>query len=196
MRDVLLALLFHVGILLGVVIAIGHTEAALHGLRNVTRAVLCILTGAKIEKRVYPDAVQMPDLGEHVLPIFHRLDSAEFFLERLSPHRLDRLFVHSAGVIIADFLCFRRELRIDVYLRCLAGNRVQRVVVALDQLIEGAPPGILWWNLGSLDPCAGGVAEEIVTGLHRRIHVFRIDGRRILCDLRLRLSAQSKRSDN
>jgi hypothetical protein len=72
---------------------------------------------------------------------------------------------------------------------------VQRVVVALDQLIESAPPGILWWDLGSLDPRAIGVAEEIVTGLHGRIHVFRIDGRRILCDLRLRLSAQAKRSD-
>ena len=56
-RDVLLALLLHIGVLFRVVIAIGHAESALYGLRDVARAVLRVLTGAKIKKCINADAV-------------------------------------------------------------------------------------------------------------------------------------------
>ena len=195
MRDVLLPLLFHVGILLRVVIAIGHTETALHCLCDVARTVLCVLAGAKIEKRIHADRVQVRNLREHILSIFDHLDFVELVLQWLGAHRFDRLFVHSAGVIVSDLLCFRCELRIDRGFRRLLGNDVQRVAVALDQLIESAPSGIFRRDLGAFDPRAVGIAEEIVTGLHGRIHVLRIERRLILCDLRLRPSEQAKRTE-
>ena len=51
MRDVLLALILHVGVRLRVVITIGHTEPALHRVRDRHRAVLIVNPGTETEKR-------------------------------------------------------------------------------------------------------------------------------------------------
>ena len=125
MRDVLLALLFHVRVLLSVIVAIGHPKSALHRLRDIVRAVFCIGPRAKIEKRVDAYAVQVRDLLQHVLWIFDRIDFLELLGQRLCARSFDRLVVHSACVVIADFLCFRCQLRIDWRLRCLRGDGVQ-----------------------------------------------------------------------
>ena len=118
--------------MLCVVISVRHAEPALHRLRDIARAVLRVLTGSKIKEGIYADAVQVCDLGQRIPSIFDRVDSVELILQRLRSHRFDRCFVHSAGVIIAYFLCFRRELGIDLRLRGFFGNRVQRIVIALD----------------------------------------------------------------
>ena len=193
MRDVLFALSFHVGVLLGVVVAVRHAEPPLHCLRDISRTVLCVLAGAKVEKRIHADAVQVRDLRQHVLPIFDHVDPIQLLLQRLGAHRFDRLFVHSAGVIIAHLLCFRRELWVDLRLRCLLGNRVQRVVVALNQLVERAPSGIFRRDFCLFDPVAIGVQKKIVARLHRCIHVLGIEWR-ALPNLRLRLGKRGKGS--
>ena len=132
MRDVLLALLLHIGILFCVVIAIGHAESALYRLGDVPRAVLRVLTGAKTKKRFNADAVQVCDFREYILLVLDRLNAIQLPLQRLGAHRFDRLFVHSACVIIANLLCLRRKLWVELRLGRLFGNRVQCVVVALD----------------------------------------------------------------
>src|SRR5437763_9837051 len=104
MRDVLLALLFHVGILLGVIVAIGHAEPALSRLRDVARAVLRILTGAKPEKCADADCVQMRDYLQQISAVFDRVDALELFFERFRSLGLDRFLVHAAGVVIAYLL--------------------------------------------------------------------------------------------
>jgi hypothetical protein len=76
-RDVLLALLFHIGVLLCVVISIRHAESALHRLGDVVIAVLGVLARAKIEECIDADAVQMRDLLQHILSIFHCVDFLE-----------------------------------------------------------------------------------------------------------------------
>ena len=113
MRDVLLALLFHVGVLLGVVIAVGHAEPALHRLRDVARAVLCILTCAKPEKCLDADRVQMRDFRKQISAVLDAVNALELFFERLRTLGFDCFLVHAAGVVVAHFLCFRRELGID-----------------------------------------------------------------------------------
>ena len=107
MRDVLLARLFHFGVLLRVVIAIGHPETTLHRLCDIARTILCVLACAEFEKRIHADSVQVRDFREHILSIFDHLDFVELVLQWLRAHRIDRLFVHSASVIVANFLRFR-----------------------------------------------------------------------------------------
>src|SRR2546430_251416 len=104
MRDVLFALSFHVGVLLGVVVAVRHAEPPLHCLRDISRTVLCVLAGAKVEKRIHADAVQVRDLRQHVLPIFDHVDPLQEELNRVDmiKDRQDVLaeiaHLHSIGV--------------------------------------------------------------------------------------------------
>ena len=51
MRDVLLALVLHVGVRFGVVIAIGHAESALQRVRDRHCAVLIVNPGTETEER-------------------------------------------------------------------------------------------------------------------------------------------------
>ena len=129
--------------------------------------------------------MQVRDLLQHVLLILHCINFLELVGQRLDSRGFDGLFVHSACVIVADFLCFRRQLRINRRLRRLLGDRVQRVVIALNQFVERAPSRILRRDLGALDPCAVGIFEEIVTGFHRRIDILRIKWRRTWRGLRI-----------
>src|SRR6266403_771977 len=106
----------------------------------------------------------MPDLLQHILSSFHAVDLGQLVLQRLCPHRFDRFLVHATGVIIADLfrigliaLCFRRFLR----------DRVERVVVVLDQLIETAPARIFRRNFGALDPAAVGAEKKMVRWFER-----------------------------
>ena len=137
-----LALLFHIGVLLCVVIPIRHAESALYRLGDVVIAVLRVLARAKIEKRVDADAVQVCDLLQHILSIFHCLDFLEFLRQRHCARCFDRLFVHSARVIVTDFPCLRRKLRVNRRLRRLFRDGVQRVIIAFNQLVERTPSRI------------------------------------------------------
>ncbi len=122
----------------------------------------------------------MRDFFQHILSIFHRVDLAQLVLQRLGPHGVDRLLVHSTRVVIADLLQFWRGLWIGLGLCRFFRDRVQRIVVPFDQLIETAPARIFRRNFRALDPTAIGVEKEIVRRLHRRVHVRRINRLRIL----------------
>src|SRR5438552_17282662 len=133
----------------------------------------------------------MRDFLEQISAVFNGVDALELFFERFGSHGLDCFLVHAAGVVIAHLLWFWRELWIDLRCRGLLRDRVQRVVVALDQFIERTPSGILRRDLGAVDPRTIGMGEYIIARLDRRIHVLRIDRRRTLLDLLLCCSAQA-----
>ena len=174
-RDVRVPQFLRSLVIFRVVIAVGHPESALHRLRDLMRAVLVVLARTEIEKRVHADHVQMRDLLQHIMSIFHVVDLGQLVLQRLGLHCVDRLFIHPARVVITDLLHFRRDLWIGFGLGRFFRNHVQRVVVVLDQLIETAPARIFRRNFSALDPTAVRVKKEIVRRFYRLIHVARID---------------------
>ena len=78
------------------------------------RAVLGVLTGRKLEKRVHTDAVEVRDFFEQFTAIFDGLDLFEFVLQWPDAHGFDRLLIHAASVVVAYLLRLRRESRIDL----------------------------------------------------------------------------------
>ena len=189
MIDILIAQFLGGFIRLCVVIAIRHAEPALNSLGDLARAVLGVLARRKIEQCVDADCVQMRDRFEQIIAIFDRVNAFEFVLQRLCAHCLDRFLVHSTGVVIADLLHFRRESWIDMCIYGFFGNDVQRVIVPLDQLVETTPSRVFRRNLCPFDPTTISIHKKIILRFHRRIHVLGVQWRRILLDLRWRLSA-------
>jgi hypothetical protein len=127
----------------------------------------------------------MCDCFQHVVAILDRIDALEFLVERLRFRGVDSFLLHPARVIIAYFLCFRREARIDTYALRFFRDVLQGVVVVLDQLVETAPARIFRRNLSPLDPAAIGVHEKIILRFRRCVPVSRIERLRFLdvwCD--------------
>ena len=114
MFDILVAQFFRSFIGLRVVIAIGHSQTALDGVRNVVSAVLVILSRSEFKKGVDSDSVEMGDLFQHIIAIFYCIDALKFILQRRGPVGFDRLLVHSAAVIITDLLNFRSQFGINL----------------------------------------------------------------------------------
>ena len=111
--------------------------------------------------------------------------------ERLCLGRVDRFFVHAARVEIADLLHFGspRSRFLDS-VGCLArlsrrSRAARRCFFSINSL--KLPQREYSGGIGVvLEPAAIGVAVKIVARLDRRIHVLRVERRRILLDLRLR----------
>ena len=68
---------------------------------------------AKPKNAFTPMHVQMRDLLQHILVVFHRVDPLEFVRAAAWLGRVDRFFVHPARVIIADLLRLGSSLRIE-----------------------------------------------------------------------------------
>jgi len=189
MIDILVAQLLRSIVRLRIIIAVRHAESALDAVGNHHRAVLVVLPGAEPEECAHAERVQMRDFFEHIVAIFHRVDALDLVGQRHGAHGFDRFLIHAAAVIIADLLRFRRGFWIGMRLRRFLRNLVQCVVVLLDQFVEAAPARIFRWNFRAFDPAAVCVHKKIVLRLDRRIHVLRINRRRIFLDLRLRLTS-------
>ena len=138
--------------------------------------------------------MQVRDFFEQIVAIFDRINAFELVLQRFCAHCLDRFFVHSTRVVIANLLRFRRKSWIHMCIYGFFGNAVQRVIIPLDQLVETTPPRIFWWNLCPLDPTAVRIHEKIILRFDRRIHVLWVQRRRILLNLGWRLSAQAEQA--
>ena len=171
-RHIRVAQFFRSVVRLRVIIAVRHSEPTLHRLRDLPRAVLIVLSRSEIEERVHAIHVQMRDFLQHILSIFDAVDLCQLVLQRFGPHRFNRFLVHPARVIIANF--FRNGVT-AFRLRRFLRDRVERVVVVLDQNVKAAPARLVRRNLRALDPTAVRVKKEIVRRLDRYIHVRRIN---------------------
>ena len=192
MLDVLVAQFFRSRVFLGVVIAVGQSQPALQSLRDHHRAVLRVLIGSEAEERANAQLVQVRDFLQDVFAILQRVDAFEFICERRHARCVHRFFVHPARIKIAHLLQIRLrrflESRFGGDLRCdrrgLLENLVQRVVIMLGQFVETSPARKLRWNRIPLYPAAIRVKVKIVLRFDGRIHVLRIERRRILFRLR------------
>src|SRR5712691_9883599 len=97
--------------------------------------------------------MEMCDFLEHIFSSLDAVDLSQLVLQRLRSHLLNRLLVHSAGVVVANFLQFRRNstarparTRIGLCLGCLLGYFMERVVILFDQLIKTTPARIFRRN--------------------------------------------------
>ena len=90
--------------------------------------------------------------------------------ERSEALRLDPLLVHEAGVGVADLLCFSGRSRfgglLDQIGRPLRGQLGEHRAVA--------PAAAVRRDLGGLEPASVGESEEVVAGLHGRIHSLHV----------------------
>ncbi len=124
------------------------------------------------------------DCLEYIGTIFDCIDAFQLLFERSDSLGANCFLVHTARVVITDFLDFWRCLRVDVRVRGLIRDLMQRVVILFGQLVEASPARIFRWHWVALQPAAIGIKIEIILRLHGRIHIFRVQRRRILFDWR------------
>ena len=94
-------------------------------------------------------------------------------MQRLEPARLDRSFVHPAGIQVGDLL-------LDAARRGLAGRKliedcVQIGLGLLEYDRAGAVAGAISRDLKAVEPFAVHVAKEVVAWLDARVHLSEID---------------------
>ncbi len=166
-RDVLCAELLRLLIVGEVVLAFRQAEAALAELRNLEVAVLRVGTGPEAEARGHALDPQMGHDAEHVGAGLDRGDEVEVRLQRLDPHRVDRILIHAAVVIIPHHLLERGGAGLQGSGALADGAQVG--LVAFGQLGEAAPARLVGGDGRVLDPLAVGVAEKIVLRFDRRI---------------------------
>ena len=116
------------------------------------------------------------DLFRQVVHVFQVVDFLHLVLQRLHASGVDLGFIHPAGVEVAHLLHVGAG---RFFGGGFLGDLVERVVVLLDQLVEAAPARILRRDGIVLQPIAIGIKVEIIARLDRRIHVARIERRRI-----------------
>jgi hypothetical protein len=83
--------------------------------------------------------MEMSDFPQHVVSVLDAVDPGQLVVQRLCSHLINRLLVHAAGVVVTNFLHFRRgrtprpaRTRIDLCLGCFLGDFMERVVILFD----------------------------------------------------------------
>ncbi len=140
-------------------------------LGDLPGAVLGVGRAAEGEAGVHAQALQMGDLRQDLRGRAQGVDAVELEADRLRARGVHRLLVHAAGVKVAHHPLGRRALV------ALGGGALaqhfQVLLVAVPQLIDGAPVRIGRRHLGLLQPGAIGVTVEVVLRLDRRVEVGR-----------------------
>src|SRR5262249_12847588 len=158
--DVLLADL--VGRLVGlrVVVAVGQPQTALCGSRDDFGRVFAVLLGAELEERIDAAKLLAGDLGLERRERLDRIDAIDFGPQRLDAGGLDRRLVHAGAVEIAELPSVRAG-RGPLVRRGVLEDRAQRLAVALLDLIERPPRGVLRRYGVLLQPAADRVLVEV-----------------------------------
>ena len=151
-------------VILRVVIAIRHAESALIRLRDVIALFLSSWPEVK------PKSASTPMLCR--CAISFSTSCRSFIASMCSnssgsgvvPRGVDCFFIHSAGVKVSDLLSPAQASGRLASWRFFR-DRVQRVIIAFDQFVEGSPARIFRWNRRPLDPAAIGVMKKSSPGL-------------------------------
>ena len=168
-RQVLSARFLALRVGLGVVIAIGQSEAAGRSEGDFLLGVGEILRGAEPEDRVAACRPQMHarQNWRQVLQGIQAGDGVHRGLERRGSGLLHGWFVHACAKEIADLLFVRGSCRRGF--RGLFEYSPEVLQVLLRHLAVDAPPRLVGWNRIQFVPIAAGEAPEIHAGVHPAI---------------------------
>src|SRR5439155_18588541 len=158
-----------------VVVAIGQTEAAAADRSDDHLRILHVVLPRDAEQWAIALVVQAGQLGQKRRAIADRLDAIQLILDRRHARRLDGWLVHAGSVEVADFLLRASARRGRRYSSVFFQDRVQRLAVALGQLLEAAKARVLRRQRMRLPPLADGEAIEVIAGVHRRVHAGEIE---------------------
>ena len=153
--NVLLAQFDRLGIVLGVIVAVGQTESALVGVGDNLIGIAEILNRIKAEKHVviHRGRGQVSDfrLGAQLGNLFQRR------LQRLGSLGLDRLLVRAGGIVVANLLLDRVAL--GVGRGRSFQNPAQTHQIFVLHFGIGVPRRLVGGNGVSLDPPAAGISK-------------------------------------
>ena len=160
---------------LGVVVAVRKPEASLQGRGDHLRGVLAILLGAELKEHVGAHRLQAEDLRAQSREIGNRGDLRQLRLDRRKALRFDGRLVHAGAVEVAELALLRARRRRFIRRQDLE-DLVQIVLVALPQLVEGAPPRPVRRDGIPGQPSPVAVQVEVGAGLDRRVHGGHVEG--------------------
>ena len=156
----------------GVVVAVGHAEAALQQIGGVLRRIVEVRRDPEPEQAVGVEVrhVERIDIGAQLGAeearegrlVGERGDGGELGLDRLLALRLDGGFVHERQVVVAH-LAGVGVGGTGAAGGCLLDQLLGAAVGLLGEDRERAPGGAVGRDLGRLEPGAVGVGEEVVS---------------------------------
>ena len=169
-----------IGIVSGaeVVIALRKTEPGLIDNGNLFARVFEILLLAVGKERGHVDHLVMREQGGQFLFAAQRRDAVEFWLQRLQPLGVDRIFIHATGVVIADLLFVRRVLR--ALLRHLIEQTAQNVLRIVVDDGERAVPPLVRWNRVELAEVSARVLVKVHARVCAQVHHLLVETRQKL----------------
>ena len=159
-------------IVLQVVVAVGHAQAALAEVDDVPGRILRVLVHVQVIGHGNPDPLVMRDQGRKLRLVANGVDPRELRGERLQPERLEPRLVHEARVEVGH----AARLRVGGRLAAL-DDGAQLVERLLDDLDPRAVLCLVGRNLGRIEPASVDVAIQVVLRTHGGIHVLQNDAR-------------------
>ena len=185
MRQVSLAQLLGLGIILKIIITIRQAESALVGLGDHVRRVLEVLIRTEREQGSAAVERRRKLRGRGILrEILLRLqtgDALQLRQQRLGAKLLNGCLVHARRVVVADLL--GHGIARGAGFRRFFQNRSQLRAVFVLELAVRAPTRLVRRNRILLDPTAARVSVEIHARVNGSIHCGNIEhrcGRRVL----------------
>ena len=165
--DILLANLLAAVVVVQIVVAIRESEPALTRGENLLARIHLVLEDIDVEEeRPGEPAVGLQVQRGKLLLVGKRGDGVEFRLDRLWAKLIRQIGVHAGGEVVAVFGlqgCLRRLGR-GLQLK------IQKVVVAIAQLVELTPANLVRRNRVGLLPAAAGVLGKVHAGIHREVN--------------------------
>src|SRR5947209_9881038 len=177
MLHVFLAGFLRAGIGAGVVVALRKSQPALVSFSDHRGCVFEILVGAKAEKRIGIDQVQVRQKVGKIVPGLESSNAVQLRLQRSDAFALNGSFIHAGGIKIANLLLFRTA--VGAAYGSFIENAPQDKTIALRQFSIAAIVGLVARNRVLLEPSTAGILVEVHAGIgvlvyQRRVKPFQL----------------------
>ncbi len=133
------------------------------------RGIFGVRAGRKSKENPNAQRVQPDQLIHNLVFRTDRIDPAEFRGERLDSQFVDASLVHAGSIEVADLLLHRRAF--EIVDGGLFQNSAQDGAIAIRQLIENTPAGLVGGNGIVGHPGSAGVLIKVDAGIDRRVHI-------------------------